>query len=685
MASVGAAAGQLIAGRYRLEQCLSQGSQGDLWRASDQLAAEAPLALRRLTAPIDLERAALIWGRLQGVLHPQVPRLGAAIRVGEVLWLVREWQSGRTYQQLAAARAERQLVFGAGEVLLLLRQLLPVLAVLHGQELVHGDLCPANLLRRDSDGLPVLLDFGLVSAAVLATPGYAPPERARGATAQPWMDLYGLGVTALVLLSGDPPEKLLDPVSLQWRWPAALTSEPQLQGLLARFLAVEGSEPFATAAQALSAAQALPMPDSTGPVPRADRTVALVPPPTTPAAATPAAAPAAAAPAAAAASPAAASPEPPPREAAELQLPPLAAPPPARSTTAGPGPRSRADEREQAAEGSLWPVVIALVLSAVVGTALGWWWLGRGKPGPTTPDVGLPLPSTLPPAEVDQRQQLLNRLVAMQVDRSWFLSLVDASLLARFPERGGRLPSDAADDAPLRKVWNELAEEWLARVEQLPIEIRRRLGSFSEADWQRRQAALVGQGLSAPVLRQLVSGSAQNLLPGRPGADIPPEPFRQLWFAAAEQSLASVRIEAITAEAQQTRMVTTQVDAGGARLFPIRLPAGYRLVLGVNGSPLMQMAVFGPGGDLLDAKGPLRVVSLPAQKASPVQLLITNDGVAPGLITLSLRADPPAAQPAPSDPQTAEPQTPVEPPPSSTPPPGPAPVAPPPPVPPSSN
>lgn len=74
----------------------------------------------------------------------------------------------------------------------------------------------------------------------------------------------------------------------------------------------------------------------------------------------------------------------------------------------------------------------------------------------------------------------------------------------------------------------------------------------------------------------------------------------------------------------------------------MRLPAGYRLVLGVNGSPLMQMSVFGPDGDLLEAKGPLRVVSLGVQKRSPVQLLVTNEGVAPALITLSLRADPPA-------------------------------------------
>ncbi|MEX0589040.1 MAG: serine/threonine protein kinase [Cyanobium sp.] len=634
--------GQLISERYRLEQRLSaapggEAAQGELWRASDQLAAEAPVALRLLGPSIDLARARERWGRLQGVLHPQVPRLGAAIQAADGLWLVREWQSGRPYQQLLEARAERQLVFGAGEVLLLLRQLLPVLAVLHSQELVHGDLSPANLLRRDSDGLPVLLDFGLVAGTPVATPGYAPPERARAAEPEPWMDLHSLGVVALVLLSGEAPARLLDPVTLAWRWPAALSAEPDLQAMVSRLLQREPGQRFASASQALTAFQGLAMPESTGPVPRADRTVALVPPPV---ASSGAANPETA-------NPQTANPEP--------VLPPLAPPPPPTA------PRSRLEEREEAAEGGIWPVVIALVLSAVVGTALGWWWLSRGRMALPTPDAALQLPNSLPPAEVDQRQQLLNRLRAMQVDRGWFLKLVDASLLGQFPERGGRLPSDSLDDAPLRKVWNELAEEWLARVEQLPLDIRRRLGSYTNGDWERRQQALVGQGLSPAVLRQLVSGSAQSLLPGRPGADIPPEPFRQLWFAAAEQGLANVQIEAIEAQAQETRVLSAQVEAGGARLFPVRLPPGYRLVLGVNGSPLMQMSVFGPDGDLLEAKGPLRVVSLGVQKGSPVQLLVTNEGVAPALITLSLRADPPppeVLQPAPATPPPAEPPAP---------------------------
>ncbi len=693
MTSAAAAQGQVIGGRYRLERCLgseSAGSQGALWLASDQLAADAPVALRRIGPDQDQARARELWSRLQGVLHPQVPRIGAVIEAEEQLWLVREWQAGRTYQQLLELRAERQLVFGAGEVLLLLRQLLPVLAALHSQDLLHGDLSPANLLRRDSDGLPVPLDFGLVRGTTSgtagerllgATPGYAPPELARGEPAQPWMDLHALGVVALVLLSGDAPGGLLDPTTMQWRWPAALEAEPDLRLQLQKLLSRHPDERFASAGQALVAVQSLAMPDSTGPVPRADRTVILVPaaapvPPPPP-------------PQVVASEVASADTRPPETPRVEPQLPlRLAAPPPPPVVTAPDTLRRRFEEREEAAEGGFWPVLIALVLSAVVGTAVGWWWLSRGKVA-TPPPGGLPeLPSSLPPSEVDQRQQLLNRLRAMQVDRAWFLSLVDAALLAQYPERNGRLPSDTLEDAPLRRVWNELAEEWLARVEQLPLPLRRRLGNFSATDWEARQAGFVRQGLSPAVLRELVSASVQNLLPSRASQAMPPEPFRQIWYAAGELTLENLRIEPIEAPSGATQVLTAEVPASGARLFPIRLPAGHGLALGVNGSPLLQMSVFSAEGTPLEARGPLRVVTLDSQKSSPVQLLLTNDGVAPALIRLSLRADPPAptpppaleAPPAPEEtPETPDVPAPASPGPTQTPA-SPAAPAPPPPV-----
>ncbi|MGB1002257.1 MAG: protein kinase domain-containing protein, partial [Prochlorococcaceae cyanobacterium] len=158
-----AASGALLERRYRLDEVLSEAEGTRLWRGADTLVGELPVAIRAWWGLTDEELAALQQRleRLKAVLHPQIPRLGEQLPAEGGCWQVREWISGRTYQDLLQARQERQLVFGSGEVLLLLRQLLPALAALHGQNLVHGDLTPANLVRRDSDGLPVLIDFGL--------------------------------------------------------------------------------------------------------------------------------------------------------------------------------------------------------------------------------------------------------------------------------------------------------------------------------------------------------------------------------------------------------------------------------------------------------------------------------------------------------------------------------------------
>ena len=618
--------GSVLAERYRIDQQLASGQavdgfapQGSLWRGADLLASEAPVALRQLQAPDAQQRFRQIWPAMQAVLHPQIPRFGGLLDEGESLWLVREWQLGTPLDQIQQQRAERQLVFGAGEVLLLLRQLLPALAVLHANGLVHGDLNPSNLLRRDQDGLPVLLDFGLLQRLgdlpiAGASAGFAPQAQGRREPAAAWMDLHALGVTALVLLTGRRPEQLLAADAGAWVIPDGLALEGPFLAALRRLLSESPGERFEKATEALQALRAVVMPESIGPIARAERTLVLAPAAPVPPASSPASA------------------------AVEPDLPSVAPQPPPRL-------RPTEQEKRQAAEGRLWPVVGALLGSALVGTGIGWFVLTRGVTPGSAPQTDRELSgqsprTSLPPAEVDQRQQLLSRLRALQVDRSWFLSLVDASLLARYPERNGRLPGDGLEDAPLRRVWNELAEEWLARVEQLPPALRGRLGRLNEADWRKQRDLLTQQGVDGRVVEQLVTASAQPLLPGVAMGAKPPEPYRQLWFAAAMRSLDDVRIETLVAKPQQT-VLSSRVQAGGARLITIKVPQGRRLVLGINGTPLMQMTVFGAKGEVVAERGPLRVVSLPADAGTPVQVLVTNEGVSSGVLTLSCRADRP--------------------------------------------
>ena len=184
-----------------------------------------------------------------------------------------------------------------------------------------------------------------------------------------------------------------------------------------------------------------------------------------------------------------------------------------------------------------------------MGSAIGWFLLPRSFPADrasqTSRDGGASAPAvSLPVAEQDQRQQLFSRLRALQVDRGWFLRLVDASLNRRFPERGDSPPTDSLEDAPLRRVWMELAEEWMARIELLPPAIRARLGRLQDDDWEQSRQALQQQGVHPRVVELLVSAGAQ--IAGAPWGRKPAEPWSGLMAAA--MSLGDVAIEQITAQ-----------------------------------------------------------------------------------------------------------------------------------------
>lgn len=279
--------GTVLVERYRLEERLSgpDSLRGSLWRAVDVMAGDLPVAIRHLETSESQERLRGVWSQMQMLSHSQSTRCGELVELDGALWLVRDWQDGITNDLLLHQRR-----FRADEVLLLLHQVLPVLAVWHGRGLVHGDLNARHLLRRSSDGLPELLEGGGVQRA-----GTTPTDA-------PWSDLHDLGVTALVLLGRTAGEGGC--------WPKGLELEERFDRVLERLLSEAPEHRFEEAAEVLQALESVVLPAS----------------------------------------------EP---EAG------------VRART------SRALAREQGAEGRLWPVVIALGLLALVGSAIGWVLLSR--------------------------------------------------------------------------------------------------------------------------------------------------------------------------------------------------------------------------------------------------------------------------------------------------------------------
>src|SRR5919202_1797922 len=118
---------------------------------------------------------------------------------------------------------------------------------------------------RASDGLPILIDLGgvvqiplEVGKTVSNTPnsvpfssktrlgkiGYSPDEQMRLGIVAPHSDLYALGVTALVLMTGKQPQQMSDPDTLHWSWQQQLTLSPRVSFMLNRMLAPNPSDRF---------------------------------------------------------------------------------------------------------------------------------------------------------------------------------------------------------------------------------------------------------------------------------------------------------------------------------------------------------------------------------------------------------------------------------------------------------
>jgi len=148
-----------------------------------------------------------------GKQHPQIPELFAHVELGIGLFLVQEFIDGQDLLQ----ELKQEGAFDEDKIWQLLNDLVPVLQFIHTQQVIHRDIKPENIIRRQSDGKPVLVDFGVSKFAtetalertgtVIGSQGYAAPEQSEG-KAYFSSDLFGLGATCFHLLTDTHPSKV---------------------------------------------------------------------------------------------------------------------------------------------------------------------------------------------------------------------------------------------------------------------------------------------------------------------------------------------------------------------------------------------------------------------------------------------------------------------------------------------
>ena len=242
------AIGTLLQNRYYVQQILGQGGFGRTYLAADRGRFNELCVLKefmpQLSSAYALEKSKELFQREAAILyqiqHPQVPRFLATFEAEQRLFLVQEYVEGSTYRILLDECQTQGKRFSEQAVLHLIQCLLPVLNHIHGRGIIHRDITPDNIILRNSDRLPILIDFGVVKEIVtrvqladtiaptgsvpppihhpttVGKPGYAPSEQAQTGRAYPSSDLYSLAVTALVLLTGCEASDLSDDVMLTW-------------------------------------------------------------------------------------------------------------------------------------------------------------------------------------------------------------------------------------------------------------------------------------------------------------------------------------------------------------------------------------------------------------------------------------------------------------------------------------
>ena len=243
--------GTILGSRYKVIKYIAKGGFGKTFLAEDiQLPANNKCVVKQLFPSVDDPNFIQVARRLFKTeaetlntlgVYDRIPRLMAYFEEDEKFYLVQQYIEGHTLSN--------ELVTGEtwseAKVRELLQDCLETLDFIHGKSVIHRDVKPDNLIRRQSDNKLVLVDFGTVKEVIaeqtqlvpatvaVGTRGYMPTEQARGKP-RTTSDIYALGVIAIQALTGVYPTQLLEDDNGEIVWRDKAQCSPQLQEIVAK-------------------------------------------------------------------------------------------------------------------------------------------------------------------------------------------------------------------------------------------------------------------------------------------------------------------------------------------------------------------------------------------------------------------------------------------------------------------
>jgi serine/threonine-protein kinase len=597
--------GKLINDHYLVKLILGQGRFNRTYLVEDTHRFNEPCVVKefapQIQDPVIRQKTAELFHRqaeiLYNLYHAQLANFREIFQVSQEnpdsIFLVQDYVEGQTYQDLLNLRRSRGKFFSESEIKSLLQQLLPILQYLHEQGIVHRDICPKNIIQREFDSLPVLIDFSSVKLLKSKTPQDQPTQAVNGQPKTSWVlnqlgkmtygskeqeslefvsidrDLYGLGVTAVLLLTGKD-------ISLSTNTQPTLAEilhqhsvSPQLTDVLSKMLANPTEPRFSSTKEILdylnqddfsaSAEVEEKKKDNASQIPAAPAKGDRVPP-------------------------------------AEAQK-------PDRGVIFPPS--------EKVFWGCLGKLSLFLLLVGTSGL-MGWfagktWLVKMLQPtaiNSTNSDI---LTSsngsvgTVPPKEDGQNNKdFLTRRRELGIDRLFFNQLVDQSLAIQETNPENKNTSK-------EQAWEKAANNLLDKLTPLSPDALRGLGRYGieqRSEWARRVNQL---HLSSRALTNLVNIRFLKDFPELENQNFMDQPLGQVWHAIAFDTVKSLEAkqnyELLTKDATQTtQQVMGKLESGEGKAYSISLPASKPMEIKLQASPDALLTIYSPTGQeiLLD-------------------------------------------------------------------------------------
>jgi hypothetical protein len=200
--------GEVILGRFRIEERIGSGGFGTVYRAWDERL-QRPVAVKVINRDQGAPRVTREAQAVARLTHRNIATLYELATDGEHAFLVSELIEGETLRSLGR-RGELTdcLVARVGA------DAAAALTAAHRAGVVHRDVKPENILV-DSGEQAKLVDFGIAriagektltaTGAVVGTLAYMAPEQADGLRPGPAADVYSLALTLYECLCGEHP------------------------------------------------------------------------------------------------------------------------------------------------------------------------------------------------------------------------------------------------------------------------------------------------------------------------------------------------------------------------------------------------------------------------------------------------------------------------------------------------